>query len=147
MKRGNILNRIIEEHNKVIENLKNSVNRFHLASDLDENDTLDPDDFARQTEAKDLQMRFKQMLNEAERAHKIVLTEKTKEHTAVEEGAIIETSTTLFFVGLSIPHFSFEEKEVFCITKEAAIFNNLKGKNVGDEFEMGKNTLKIWAIY
>lgn len=147
MKREEVLNSIIIEHTKVIENLKNSVNRFQSASDLDENDTLDPDDFARQTEAKDLQLRFKQMLDEAEKVHVFALAEKNKEHDAVEDGAILETDTTLFFIGLSLPHFTFEGKEVFCITKDAAIYQSILGKKVGDKFEMGEKTLQIVAIY
>lgn len=147
MKREEILNKIIEEHIKVIDNLKNSVNRFQSASDMDENDTMDPDDFARQSEAKDLQLRFTQMLNIEKQAHALVLAEKLKEHTEIEVGAIVETPEHFFFIGLSIPHFSFENKEVFCITKDAGIYKTLSSKKVGDSFEMGNKNFEIINIY
>ena len=147
MKREEILNRIIEEHNNVIENLKNTVNRFNSESDLDENDTLDPDDFARQNEAKDLQMRYKQMLDLEEYAHRFILNEKEVNHTEVGEGAVLETELNFFFLGISIPHFTFEGKELFCITKESAIYKKLNNKKVGDSFEMGNKNFEIKNIY
>ena len=65
MKRNEIISKIIEEQQKIIENLQNSVNQYKSESDMDEDNTLDPDDFARQTEAKDMQLRFEKMLAEA----------------------------------------------------------------------------------
>lgn len=58
MKREEILDKIIEEQQRVIDNLQQSVDRYKTASDLDEDDTSDPDDLARQTEAKDMQLRY-----------------------------------------------------------------------------------------
>ncbi len=53
MDKAFILSSIIDEYQKVIDNLKASVERYKHESDIDEDNTLDPEDYARQTEAKD----------------------------------------------------------------------------------------------
>ena len=67
MKREEILDKIIEEQQRVIDSLKQSVDRYKTASDLDEDDTSDPDDLARQTEAKDMQLRYEKLLQKEKR--------------------------------------------------------------------------------
>ncbi len=147
MKRHQLLSKIIEEHNRVIESLQNSVNRYKVASDLDENDISDPDDFARQTEAKDMQLRYEKMLNSERQSHDFVISENDATHSKIEDGALVETEDQIFFLGISLPHFSFDGKEVFCISEDAPIYKKIQQKNVGSKIEMGVNTLEIIAIY
>ena len=52
MDKAKILSAIIDEQEKVINNLKASIERYKQESNMDEDNTLDPDDYARQNEAK-----------------------------------------------------------------------------------------------
>ena len=54
MDKAKILSAIIDEQEKVINNLKASIERYKQESNMDEDNTLDPDDYARQNEAKEL---------------------------------------------------------------------------------------------
>lgn len=146
MKREEVLYKIAEEQNKVIENLKNSVNRYKSASDLDEDDTSDPDDYARQTEAKDMQLRFEQILKVAKQNLAFIDAEISKNYSEIEEGALVETNKNWFFLGVNLPHFQLNEKEVFCITKEAPVYKNLLNKKQGSQLEVGNTSFEIVQI-
>ena len=146
MKRDEILAKIIEEQNRVIANLKESVERYKTASDLDEDDTSDPDDLARQTEAKDMQLRFEKMLSKEIQDLAFVEAEKDKSYTEIEHGALVETDKNYFFLAVPLPKFQINGKEVFCISPDAPIFSKLKGKNVGDKVEVGPNSYEIISI-
>lgn len=147
MKREEILEKILEEQRRVIDNLKNSVNLYKKESDMDEDDTSDPDDYARQTEAKDMQLRFEKMLSKEKNDLNFVLAEKETSHTEVELGAIVETVKNYFFLGVALPAFKYNGKDVYCVSAEAPIFLKLKGKKVNDKVDMGANQFEILAIY
>jgi hypothetical protein len=146
MKREEILSRILDEQNKVIENLQNSVKLYKKESDMDEDDTSDPDDYARQTEAKDMQLRFEKMLNKEKADLTFVLGEKDRTYTEAEHGALVETDKNYFFLGVALPAFKYNGKEVFCISPEAPIYPRIKGKKTGDSLELGTNTYRIISI-
>lgn len=146
MKREDILNKIIEEQQRVIDNLKHSVERYKNASDLDEDDTSDPDDLARQTEAKDMQLRFEKMLKKEQQDMAFVQSEKGKSYTEAELGALIETDSNYFFIAVSLPKFKIEDKEVFCVSPDAPIYQKLKGKKIGEKVEIGDNIFIIKSI-
>lgn len=146
MDKAIILSKIIDEYQKVISNLKSSVDRYKHESDMDEDNTLDPDDYARQTEAKDMQLRFQKMLNEAKKNLKFLEDSKTEKKESVESGTLIETNKNFLFIGISVPVFKYEDKDVISFSEEAPIFKNIKGKKVGESVEIGKNKFEIKKI-
>ena len=147
MKRKDIITKIIEEQKKVIESLESSVERYRIASDLDEESTHDPEDFSRQTEAKDMQLRYEKMLRNAE--SEMVFLEKETElsHETIENGSIIETEKNFYFVGISVPVIKLKEKQIISFSEDAPIFQNMKGKKTGDEVKIGDNKEVISAIF
>lgn len=147
MKRNNIVTAIIEEQQKIIANLNQSVNRYKVASDLDEESTHDPEDFSHQTEAKDMQLRYEKMLREAELDLVSLEKEINTDHTEIEDGSIIETEDAIYFIGISVPAFELEKKEIISFSADAPIFEKMKDKKVGDKVEIGPNTAKIISIY
>lgn len=147
MNKKEILKKIAEEQGKIVQNLQESVSRYKSASDIDEDDTLDPDDYARQTEAKDMQLRFEQMLNTARQNLQFIEAEGEATHSQAEEGAIVETDDHFFFLGANVPHFALEGKEVYCVTRETPVYKNIIGKSVGDQVQIGNQTAKITHIF
>ncbi len=143
MKRKDIINIIIDEQNVVIKSLQQSVDRYKTASDLDEESTHDPEDFSHQTQAKDMQLRYEKMLNEAEQNLYFLEGEHKITHDKIERGVLIETDKNYLFVGISVPSFVLEDKEVMSFSEHAPVFQNIKGKNKGDTVEVGSKSLKI----
>jgi parvulin-like peptidyl-prolyl isomerase len=137
MKREQILKEIIKEQHRVIDSLKESVEQYKSASDLDKDSATDPDDLARQTEAKDMQLRFEKMLQKEKNDLEFVLKEIDKQYSIIEFGALVETDKNYFFLAVPLPKISIKGKELFCISKEAPVFTKLLGKKIGDSIEMG----------
>jgi hypothetical protein len=141
-----ILSRIIDEYQKVVANLKSSVDLYKFESDMDEDNTLDPDDYARQNEAKDMQLRFQKMLNQTQQNLKFLEEAKADIKENAEVGALIETDKNYLFIGVSVPVFQLEDKEVISFSEDAPIFKSVKNKKIGDIFEIGKNKFEIKQI-
>lgn len=146
MKREIILKKIIEEQQKVIDNLKQTVERYKTASDIDEDDTMDPEDLSQQTQAKDMQLRYEKMLNAAKTELAFLEDEIANPHDKIEDGALIETNKNWLFVGISVPVFKVEEKDVISFSDDAPIFKHIVGKNVGDPIQIGNNQFEIKSI-
>ena len=146
MDKALILSKIIDEYQKVIDNLKSSVERYKHESDMDEDNTLDPDDYARQNEAKDMQLRFEKMLKEAKQNLTFLESSKTEIKEKIEPGALIETDKNYLFVGISVPVFKMNDKDVVSFSEEAPIYKNVRNKKIGDIFEIGKNNFEIKKI-
>ena len=140
MDKAKILSAIIDEQEKVINNLKASIERYKQESNMDEDNTLDPDDYARQNEAKDMQLRYENMLKSAKHNLNFLEDSKTKINDKIEAGTVIETDKTYIFVGVSA------EKDVISVSEDAPIFKTLKAKKIGENLEFGKNSFKILKI-
>lgn len=147
MNRKDILERIAEEQQKVVDNLQETVLRYRTASDLDEDDTSDPDDYARQTEAKDMQLRYEQMLSAAKQTLAFLKTDEEKFFEQAEEGSVVETANHFFFLGSNVPHFTFHGKEVYCITRDTPVYKNILGKSIGEQVEIGNQKVEIIHIF
>jgi hypothetical protein len=141
-----LVKNIIEEQNKVIQNIKHSVSRYKVASDLDENDSIDPEDFSHQGEAKDMQLRFEQMLIQAKNNLENLKKYSTKESVIIEAGALIETNDFIIFIGISIPQFNFNGKTIITLSEQAPIYKSLKNKKIGDVIKIGALESEIIKI-
>ena len=146
MKRDLILEKLIAEQRKVIESLQQSVNQYKSASDMDEESTHDPEDFSQQSQAKDMQLRFEKMLGEADENLSFLMSEKESSHHMIEKGSVIETDKNFLFVGISVPVFEVNGKEVISFSDNAPIFEGFKGKKIGDRVKIGENLYTIQSI-
>ena len=146
MKRDLILEKLIAEQRKVIESLQQSVNQYKSASDMDEESTHDPEDFSQQSQAKDMQLRFEKMLSEAEENLSFLMNEKESSHHVIEKGSVIETDKNFLFVGISVPVFDIDGKEVISFSDNAPIYEGFKGKKIGDRVKIGDNSYEIQSI-
>jgi hypothetical protein len=81
MNKNEIIKSIINEQKVVISTIENSVSRYKNASDIDENDSIDPEDFSHQDEAKEMQLRYEQILVQAKNNLDFLETYKNKETT------------------------------------------------------------------
>jgi hypothetical protein len=143
MDKVKIISAIIEEQQKVINGLKSSVERYKSESDLDEDQTQDPEDYSRQSEAKDMQLRYEKLLLTAQKNQNTLEKAISENRTEIEVGTLIETDANYIFVGISLPIFKYEGKDVISVSEEAPVFKNLKSKNLGDTLELGNNNFKI----
>lgn len=143
MNKNEIIKNIINEQNVVISTIENSVSRYKNASDIDENDSIDPEDFSHQDEAKEMQLRYEQILVQAKNNLDFLETCKNKETTKIELGSLIETEDLYIFIGISLQQFKLNGKNVIAISEEAPIYKSIKEKTIGEKITIGtiENTI------
>lgn len=146
MTKKEILNRILDEQQKVIDNLQTSIDRYRSASSRDDDNSIDPEDYSHQDEAKGMKMRLEEILYKEQRDKNIIESCLNSENSVVERGAVIETDAYYFFIGVSLPKFTLNGKDVLTISEKAPIYAQIKDKKAGDEIVVGKQNLKILAI-
>jgi len=146
MNKSEIINKIIFEQNLVIKNLENSVARYKTASDIDENDSMDPEDFSHQDEAKEMQMRYEQIVLQEKNNLELLENFKTKISSKIENGALIDTEDLYIFIGISLQQFELNGKKVLTISEQAPIYNTIKDKNIGDKITIGSTENTIVSI-
>lgn len=137
---------IAAELQAYIQQIENSVKRYKLATDLDDNDTLDPEDYARQSEAAEMQLRYEQLLRQAKEQESFLMEHDQKEYATIVPGVLIETEIYYIYVGISIPSFKWEEKTVITLSEKAPAYAEMRGKKSGDTIELGAKRHKILAI-
>ena len=146
MDKKEIISHIIEEHQKTIENLENSIHKYKQASDIDEDNTLDPEDYSHQNEAEEIKHRFEQMVIQEKKNMEILVNFIDKSCQSVEPGAFVDLGELYLFMGISIHPFTINDINVHTISEDAPIYSLLKGKTIGDEIVLGTSTYSIKNI-
>jgi transcription elongation factor GreA len=137
---------LIEHHEHIIEDLQAEIDSYHTAADLDEDDTMDPEDYAHQSEAQFVERSLTQQLNktQAELDYLKKLTTKTLDELG--PGSLVEFKDRCIYVSVPSLPFEHKNKNILCISMSAPIFNLLKGKSQGDSVKLGKERLEILSI-
>ncbi|WP_291275639.1 hypothetical protein [Flavobacterium sp.] len=146
MNKIKILEQIVKEQSKTLANLTASIQKYKSASDMDEDDTLDPEDYSHQGEAREMKIRMEQLLLKESKNLELIEKCLSIENEEVAFGALLDLDSKYLFVGVSIHPFSFEGKEVYSISTEAPIFQLIKGKKVNELIELGTNSYTIKSI-
>ncbi|MEN9335655.1 MAG: hypothetical protein RLZZ500_642 [Bacteroidota bacterium] len=146
MDKSTILTEIAAALQEHIRHIEASVTRYKLASDIDDDDTMDPEDLSRQAEASDMQLRFEQLLYQAKEQEFFLMDHDDVLHDAVTPGALIETDSHFIYMGISIPAFTLENKTVITISEKAPAYSSMRGKKAGDTIELGEQLYKILSI-
>lgn len=139
MKRDAIFKAVISKQQEIILNLKKTIEEYKTASDLDESDTIDREDYSRQSEAKDMQMRLGQVL--ITENDKLNWLEKNVDFVdeKSQAGKLIITQDNIFLLGISMAEFPLDNKKFFAISETAPLYKKIMNLNTGDSFVMGNN--------
>lgn len=133
--RKDVIQHLIQLKQDEINALKESERIYAESADLDEESSLELDDFAQQSQstdsARNLQIRINQAtedLNNFKVLHPELIDEIT-------EGNVVLTDKVNFVIGLSFKDFEWENKKFVGISTQAPIFEALVGKRAGDKIE------------
>lgn len=146
MNKTELLQKIAEALESNILEITNALEDHKAASDMDEGDTRDMEDFSQQAEHKEMQYQMQIQLDNAQ-AGLNRLRELSGER--VEEaisGALIETDNQWFLLGISFPAINLNSKEILGVSPESPAFQTIHGKQKGDTFKLGNNTYSILSV-
>ncbi|MFN8325111.1 hypothetical protein [Flavobacterium sp.] len=147
MKKSEILDLILVKQKQIISNLEQTIAHYHLDSNLDEDDTLDPEDYSHQDEASEMKFRLKEILNKAKTDYNFIQNNLNSVHQSIENGALIKIEENGYiFIGVSIPPFVADNNKIITISEKAPIFSNIKDLLVGDKITIGNKTYTIITI-
>ena len=142
MRRQSIIEAVIDKQKELLKTLAKSVSQYKVASDIDEDDTIDPEDFSHQTEAKEMQLRLEEHLKEEE----IKLSKLEKSIDNEKLLRIIISDKTILLLGISIPKFEIDSKICIGISETAPIFQKINSLTIGDEFRILQSDEKVLSI-
>ncbi|MGV0754148.1 hypothetical protein [Empedobacter brevis] len=133
--RKDVIQHLIQLKQDEINALKESERIYAESADLDEESSLELDDFAQQSQstdsARNLQIRINQATEDLNN-FKVLRPELIDEIT---EGNVVLTDKVNFVIGLSFKDFEWENKKFVGISTQAPIFEALVGKRAGDKIE------------
>ncbi|MFT7611259.1 MAG: hypothetical protein ACI9J3_000201 [Parvicellaceae bacterium] len=138
---------LIAEQKEVIENLKQEINDLHQGSDLDEDDTIDPEDFSHQAEISNIEMNLSQRLNSAKEQLSSIENLSDEPMNSIGPGALVESEHDLIYVSIAARSFKYTDKPLFPISRDSPIYKKLLKLNVGDALVIGEEESVIQAIY
>ena len=131
---------------RLILELKENVKSAHNTVDIDESDTIDPEDLSHQFEGGEMEHLFEVQLRRAEEdlLHLKQIDISLKER--VQPGAVVFTETFNFIIGIPSMPFQFDKKQFVGISTGSAIFMQMKDKQRGDVFTHASNSYTINEI-
>ena len=146
MNKEKLQQKLFEIQHKSIEELKEKISASHSSADIDEDQTIDPEDLSHQSELLDLEKAFIQQLNKAENDLIILSKIDFTEKNCAEPGALISTENFHFFLGHAVIPFDFEGKHIVGVSIDSPIYPEMKGKRIGESFSYSQKKYTIIDI-
>ena len=146
MNKKKIIQLLIDRQHTMITDLTKSMESYQEYADLDEDDTLDPEDFSQQTVAKESQLRLQQQLGRAQSDLALLEHFAANNFDNVQAGALIHTDSLWFLVGISLGGFDVDDINLHCISTGSPAFDVVINKKVNDNFTLGNTNYKILKI-
>ena len=147
MKKDEIFEAIRRQLETSVEELRKSMEGYKAASDLDENDTRDMEDFSQQDESKEIERQLQVQLDNAQDAlGRFDELTGGKVNTG-RAGTLIETNHNIFFPGISFPSIQIGNKEVLGISFGSPAFTVIDGAGEGESFKLGEKEYKVLKIW
>ena len=137
---------LIKSQEEIIHDLREKIASSNGMVDIDETDTIDPEDLSHQTESGEMKQLFEKKLFRAEVKLSQLKNLNVDQKSLVEAGAFVATEKFHFFVGHATMPFDFEGKHIIGISVDSPIFPTMKGKGNGDSFSHAGNDYKILEI-
>ena len=146
IRKEELIAELVQHQQLKITELKDRLKLASEAADIDEDNSLDPEDFSHQSEASDIKMLVENQLIVAEQELKQLLLIDTSTKNRVEPGAIVSANGFIFFIGVSFPTVSFQGSDILGISIDTPIYRELKGNSTGDSFNISGKVYFIQSI-
>lgn len=134
---------MLSMYETIIHDLREELKMKESLANLDEDNTLDPEDYSNQTVSKEMKMLLQKQLDKAlydfEKVKNIDFSEKSE----AVVGALVTTDMFNFILGVATTPFLFGNLQIVGVSTEAPIFSSLLGKKEGDSFQFSGNQYNI----
>jgi len=131
-KRKKIINHLIELKEQEIKALEDSYKIFNESADLDEETTLELDDFSKQDQSRDSARNVLMRVNLAKENLSDFKNLRPQLVEEITSGNVVLTDKVNFVIGLAFKDFNWENEKYIGISTDAPIFSELQFKKEGD---------------
>jgi hypothetical protein len=137
---------MISNYENILAELREELATKKGSTDLDENDTLDPEDYSTQTVSNVMVDLLKEQIAKTEKDLERIqsIDFSAKEEATV--GALVTTDMFNFFLGVATVPFLYDHKQIVGVSVSAPIYVNIKGKKAGDSFTFSGHQYNIHTI-
>ena len=132
---------------RIVENLNEEIDYIHTGVDLDEEDTMDPEDFSHQAELGVVESQLQSRMETAKSNLELLKQLSTEEKDEIELGSMIQSKEILIYISIAHPNFEFMGKKIIPISPASPLFLELKEKKTNEEFNLGEDKVIIEKIY
>lgn len=147
MDKNKLKNTLLKMQDELITELTEKVSTTHSMVDLDEGDTMDPEDFSHQYESGEMEELIKIQLKKAKLNKDLLQEMDFSSKTAAVNGAFVVTNHLNILVGYPVTPFDFEGYHIVGISSDAPLFPFIQGKEKGDTFAYSGKEYEIKDIY
>lgn len=127
--------------------LEQMLEGIRASKDIDEEDTKDIDDLARQDEDSSLHNSIELQLQKVKMKQLFLRSLHVEHKNEILPGAVVLTNDTNFFISVPNPEFDVDNTRFIGIGIDAPIYVFMKGKKKGDTFKFGKKQYTIKEVY
>jgi hypothetical protein len=127
----------------IIHDLKEELKTKESLANIDEDNTLDPEDYSNQTVSNEMKKLLQKQLEKAKLDFEKVKNMDFSEKSEAVVGALVTTDMFNFILGVATTPFLFGNLQVVGVSTEAPIFNSLLGSKAGDSFQFSGNQYNI----
>jgi hypothetical protein len=138
---------LIEIQNKSISSLTEKIDTTHSMVDVDEADTVDPEDLSHQSESMESEHLFRNQLSKAKADLNLIEQIDFSPKSKVEPGAFIKTEKFNFIVACATTPFDYNGMHITGISVESPIYKEMKGLESNSTFSLSGNNYKIIEIH
>lgn len=126
---------MLNMYETIINDLKEELKVKETLANIDEDNTLDPEDYSNQTVSKEMKMLLQKQLDKAQFDFEKVKNMDFSEKSVAVVGALVTTDMFNFILGVATTPFLFGNMQIVGVSTEAPIFSSLLGKKEGDSFQ------------
>ncbi len=137
---------MIEQQEILLNNLNNIYSSYRKGADLDETDTIDPEDLSHEDEWSGDAQELKERIDNAQKDMDVIKSLPLKEFDEVTDGCVVFTPEINFIMGTAVAEFEFEDQRFIGIATDAPIYGTMQNLKAGDTFVFGDNQFTIETI-
>jgi len=127
----------------IIHDLKEELRVKESLANIDEDNTLDPEDFSNQTVSNEMKVLLQKQLEKSKLDYEKVKNMDFSDKSEAVVGALVTTDMFNFILGVATTPFLFGNMQVVGVSTEAPIFSSLLGCKAGDSFQFSGNQYNI----
>ena len=147
MNKTELKNKLIELQKASVANLEEKINTSHSMVDVDESDTIDPEDLSHQWESAESEHIFKQQLSKAKIDLSLIEQIDFSAKSKVEPGAFVRTEQFNFIIAFATIPFDHNGDHIVGISVDSPIYREMKDLQNGQTFSVSGNTYTIEEIH